>query len=250
MAFRDLFSERSSLYSRYRPRYPDQLMHWIAGLVAQRRLAWDCATGTGQAAIGLAEQFEHVIATDASPQQIAEAVAHPRIEYRVAPADDSGLAKHSVDLVTVSQALHWLDMEPFYDEVRRVVVPGGAIVVWGYGDPILDDDVLHEIVHRYNRGTVEDYWMPERQTLLDGYRSIPFPFIEIDPPTMLMVHHWTLDELSGHLRTWSATRSYAAAHGGADPVAAVESDLAAHWGDPTVARSIRWPLHIRAGFVA
>lgn len=249
MEFRDLFSDRSPLYSRYRPSYPDALFDWIAGLVSSRRLAHDCATGTGQAAVGLAERFDRVIATDASAQQIAEATPHPRIEYRIATAYESGIESRSVDVVTVAQALHWLDLDGFYAEAQRVLTPGGAVVIWGYGDPVLESAPLHRLVHEYNRGTIEDYWMLERATLLDGYRSIQFPFREVATPAMTMEHAWTLEELAGYLRTWSATRRYAAAHGG-DPVAAVEARLLEYWGDPASRQPVQWPLHIRAGFTS
>ena len=46
--------------------------------------------------------------------------AHPRVEYRVATAEESGLESKSVDLITVAQALHWFDLERFEAEARRV----------------------------------------------------------------------------------------------------------------------------------
>ncbi|HEX2722984.1 MAG TPA: class I SAM-dependent methyltransferase [Gemmatimonadaceae bacterium] len=246
--FRDLFSRRAGLYSKYRPRYPLPLFEWVAGLVERHRLAWDCATGNGQAATGLAAHFDNVIATDASEKQIAAAVQHPGVSYRIATAYDSGIDDRAVDLVTVAQALHWLNAEMFYSEAKRVLHAGGAIAIWGYGDPLLDSERLDTIVRDYNRGTIENYWMPERAMLLDGYGNIPFPFREVPAPTMTLECSWTLDQLAGYMRTWSATANYAAAHGG-DPVAAVEAALGEHWGPPDTRRLVRWPLHIRAGYV-
>ncbi|MEO7503228.1 MAG: class I SAM-dependent methyltransferase, partial [Gemmatimonadaceae bacterium] len=127
-----------------------------------RRVALDCATGNGQAARGLAPHFDRVVATDASAEQITRAEPRSGIEYRVARADSSGLSDKSVDLVTVAQALHWLDPEALFREVKRVLAPGGAIAVWAYSDPVLDTPELHEILHRFNRGTIESYWLPER----------------------------------------------------------------------------------------
>ena len=245
--FKDLFSGRAALYSQYRPQYPPQLFEWLAGLVPRHRLVWDCATGSGQAAAGLASHFDNVVATDASEKQISAAAQHPGIEYRVATAYESGLADHSVDLVTVAQAIHWFDFDAFYAEVKRVLHSGGALVIWGYGDPVIDSVRLDRIVHDYNRGTIEDYWMPERQIILDGYTTIPFPFREIATPVMTLQCRWTLPELAGYMRTWSATANYAAKHGG-DPVAPVEASLAEHWGPADKRHLIQWPLHIRAGY--
>ncbi|MEO8194338.1 MAG: class I SAM-dependent methyltransferase [Gemmatimonadales bacterium] len=248
MEFKDMFSGRAAIYSQFRPHYPAALFEWIAGLTSQRHLAWDCATGNGQAALGLANHFEHVVATDASERQIREAKPHPSIEYRVATAYASGLPDGSADLVTAAQAIHWLDYASFYDEVKRVLAPGGAFAIWGYGDPMLDDESLERIVHDYNRGTIEDYWRPERNVILDGYRTIPFPFDEVESPEMMMECRWTLAELAGYIRTWSATAAYAAAHG-FDPVLLVEAGLAEHWGPPLERHLVRWPLHIRAGLI-
>jgi hypothetical protein len=71
--FNDHFSCVSRGYASFRPLYPDPLFTWLAGITPATDEAWDCATGTGQAALGLANHFRHVTATDASPEQIAAA---------------------------------------------------------------------------------------------------------------------------------------------------------------------------------
>jgi SAM-dependent methyltransferase len=164
----------------------------------------------------------------------------------LARAEDSGLAAHSVDLVTVAQALHWLDPDRFFDETRRVLVTGGVLAAWGYGDPVIEGRDANAIVHAYNRGTIESYWLPERQLLLDAYRTIEFPFEEIEPPTFTLEQRWTLPELGGYLRTWSATARYAGEIG-TDPIIEVERDLTSVWGDPRVPRRVSWPLYLRVG---
>ena len=114
MSWKDHFSHASDDYRRWRPGYPDELFAWLAAMAPSRAVAWDCATGSGQAAGGLAAHFARVVATDASAAQVAEAEAFGRVEYRVAPAEDSGLPDASVDLVTVAQALHWFEFERFF----------------------------------------------------------------------------------------------------------------------------------------
>ena len=117
MTFKDHFSKQSADYAKFRPRYPQELFEYLASISPTRHLAWDCATGNGQAAVGLASVFDRVIATDASEKQIANAQRHERVEYRVALAEESKLKSTSVDLIMVAQALHWLDFPRFYDEV-------------------------------------------------------------------------------------------------------------------------------------
>lgn len=187
-----------------------------------------------------------MVATDASPEQIARAEPHPRIEYRVARADSSGLREKSVDLVTIAQALHWLDPETFFSEAKRVLAPGGAIAVWAYSDPVLDKPVLHQILHEFNRGTIEAYWLPERNLVLEGYASIQFPFDELPTPKFILSRECTLSDLMGYVRTWSATARYVADKGSA-AVNQLESDLAQHWGDPSRRRRVDAPLFLRAG---
>src|SRR3954467_14117985 len=102
------FNTQAKLYAEHRPEYPAALFEFIAAATPDHQLAWDCATGSGQAAVGLANHFDRVIATDISSEQIAQAKAHQRVEYHVASAESSGLADHSADAVTITQALHWL----------------------------------------------------------------------------------------------------------------------------------------------
>jgi SAM-dependent methyltransferase len=219
----------------------------VASLPSAHLLAWDCATGNGQAARGLASRFQRVIATDASAEQIGMADPRPGIEFRVAPADSSGLPDCSVDLVTAAQALHWFDAHAFFREAGRVLSAGGAIAVWGYGDPVLDSPVLQRILHGFNRATIESYWLPERQLLLDGYRDIEFPFREVAVPRFTLERRCNLANLMGYVRTWSATARFVADHGLGE-VERLESELASHWGSPDNEPWVRAPLFLRAGY--
>jgi SAM-dependent methyltransferase len=241
----DPFSALAAGYARYRPGYPPELFAYLASLPAGRRLAWDVATGNGQAALGLAGHFERVEATDRSAAQIERAAPHPRVAYRVAPAEASGLADRAVDLVTVAQALHWLDFDRFYREVERVLAPGGAVAAWCYN--LLDvGPRVNAVVGRLYGQVVGPFWPPERRLLEAGYRNVPFPFEETAPPRFAMRTAWRLADLVGYLGTWSAAARYRAARG-EDPVALVAPDLAAAWGDPEAGKEVRWPLHLRVG---
>ena len=111
--FKDHFSKQAAGYARFRPRYPQKLFDYLASIAASRQVAWDCGTGNGQAAVGLASVFDRVIATDASEKQIANAESHERVDYRVAPAENSGIGSATIDLIMVAQALHWFDLGPF-----------------------------------------------------------------------------------------------------------------------------------------
>ncbi len=244
-SFRDHFSSHAADYARYRPDYPGALFDFLASLAPARRRAWDCATGSGQAAAGLASRLEEVVATDASASQIAAAVAKPGILYRVAHADASGLPNGSVDLVTVAQALHWLDRDRFWPEADRVLAPGGVIAVWCYDLLRITPDV-DAVVRRLSTEVVGPYWPPERAIVERGYGTLEFPFEEVPAPAFAMAKLWTFPDLLGYLRTWSANRRFEEATGN-DPLRIVEGQLRAAWGQPGSARTARWDLDLRVG---
>jgi SAM-dependent methyltransferase len=214
-------------------------------MAPDRVRAWDCATGNGQAATGLARFFECVIATDASERQIANAKRNERIEYRVAAADRSELEARSVSLVTVSQALHWLDIDLFYNEVKRVIKPAGVVAVWCYNllnvSPAID-----ALVEDFYGNIVGPYWDPARHLVETGYRTVPFPFEEVETPKFQMEANWSLDHFLGYLRTWSATKAFIATRG-FDPVARLADQLTPLWGNAADRKTVRWPLSMRAG---
>ncbi len=247
MDFEDHFSRVSADYARYRPRYPAALFDWLASLTERHALAWDCATGGGQAAAGLATHFERVVATDASSSQVADAVRLANVEYRVAPAERSGLEPGSVDLVTCAQALHWLPREVFYDEVDRVLTREGALAVWGYHVPIVGDAAIDAHIRHFHYEVVGPFWPPARRIVEDRFTTIDFPFAEIPAPEFDMRVRWTLSDYAGYLGTQSATDRYREAHGGYDPVPAFVTAVAAAWGGLDRSRDVQFPLFVRAG---
>jgi SAM-dependent methyltransferase len=208
-------------------------------------VALDVGCGSGQAAVGLAEHFERVHAVDPSAEQIRNAIPHPRVVYAVAPAEATGLPPRSVDLVVAAQALHWFDLDRFYDEVRRVLKPGGAVAIWCYTLTRVSPEV-DSVIDRYYYETVGPYWPRERRLVDDGYASLPFPFDEVPAPELEIRLTWTLVDMLAYLRTWSPTRLYIKANG-VDPVSLVEPELAAAWGRHGAPRTVTWPIKMRAG---
>jgi SAM-dependent methyltransferase len=202
------FAERSADYAAARPTYPHALFDWIAGQCSAREAAWDCATGNGQAALGLAAHFATVHATDISLEQVAHGFAAPNIVYAAAPAERSGFAPASFDAVTVAQALHWFDFPLFWDELRRVARPGAFFCAWGYSwfdpEPELDAALLAPL-----RLLLEPFWAPANRLLWSGYRSadIAFPFDRLPTPPFRIEVAWRLADLVAYVRTWSAAKT-------------------------------------------
>ena len=243
--FKDHFSSHAEAYARSRPGYPQELFSHLAALAPKRQLAWDCATGNGQVAIGLAQHFERVVATDASAAQIAHAFPDERVAYRVEPAEATTLAAASADLVTVGQALHWFDLDRFYAEVRRVLSPGGVMAAWCYGRCTITPDI-DASVDRFYAEIVGPFWPPERALVESGYRTLPFPFERVPIPDCSMQAEWTAEELLAYLRTWSATKRFEDEHR-RDPCDEIAEALMNAWGSRHARRRIQWPLSFLAG---
>jgi SAM-dependent methyltransferase len=246
MTFKDHFTRLAASYASFRPRYPAALFDYLVQTCQRHEFAWDCACGSGQASLDLAERFDAVLATDASAAQLAAAPAHANIRYRVAPAAQSGLESASVDIVTVAQALHWFDLEPFYAEVDRVLPPAGVLAAWTYGVPHVAGERIDRLLQEYYWDTLKTYWPPERRLVETGYRTLPFVFGELDPPAFEMHEDWSLRELIGYVRSWSATGRYVELNA-VDPAVVLEESLARVWGESDERRQISWPLSLRIG---
>jgi ubiquinone/menaquinone biosynthesis C-methylase UbiE len=246
MTFQDHFSSLASLYAAHRPTYPRALFEHLVSLVEETHLCWDCATGQGQAALALAEWFDRVVATDGSAEQLSQAPAHPKVEFRLALAERSGLSDRSVDLITVATAMHWFDFDAFHAEVRRVAKPGGVLAAWSYGSRTVIDPAIDVLVDRFAHETLSEHWPDRFGHQWTQYRDIPFPWPRLPAPRLSAVADHRLQDFLGWIRSWSAIPRYVAATG-RDPVPELEQALTPLWGDGP--RRVEWPLHFAIGRV-
>jgi len=246
-SFKDHFSAAAEAYRAFRPGYPAALFAWLAEVSPGREAALDCGCGNGQAAVMLAPHFRQVFAVDPSREQIGQAISADNIEYRVAPAEATGLADGSVDLVVAGQALHWFDFARFYPEVERIVRPtGGTFAAFTYGLIRLGGEV-DRVIEGFYHDILADYWPPERRHVDSGYQSLPFPYSEIVPPAFQLEEAWDLPRLLGYFATWSAVKEFRRRTGN-DPLPEVAGELARAWGGQAE-REVRWPLALRVGRV-
>lgn len=245
--FRDHFSTQAGVYAKHRPTYPPALYEHLAKLAPGRTLAWDCATGQGQAALALANHFDRVVATDASEAQLQHAPKHPSVEFRRALAESSGLPDGSVDLIAVAAAIHWFDLDRFYAEVRRVSRPGAVLAAWSYGAAVDVSDDIDPVVRRFADETLGPYWPPEFAHVRTRYENLLFPFPRLPAPgPMAATTEGDLEAFLGNVRSWSGLNRYVEATG-RDPVPELEAELRPLWGEG--ARMIAWPLHFLLGRV-
>jgi SAM-dependent methyltransferase len=243
--FADHFSRISTSYAAFRPRYPLRLFELLAGEAPGRRIAWDAGTGTGQAAVGLAEWFDRVVASDASPTQVRRGERHPRVRYVAALAEAGPIRDGAADIVTVAQALHWLDLDRFYAEARRVLAPGGLVAVWTYGRVSVDGGTIDGVLDDFYDGVVGPYWPAERRWVESGYAGLAFPFRPVFIETPAMAAEWTRHQLLAYIGTWSAVVRCLESTG-SDPMPGLLARLEPLWaGDER--RRVSWTLTVRAG---
>jgi len=243
--FEDHFSGHSEKYAQSRPRYPDEIYAYLAAIAPATSLAWDCGTGSGQAALGLAQHFDKVYATDASADQISHAYRHEKVDYQTEPAEHVSLSDSSVDLVTVAVAIHWFNFDEFYREVKRVLKPGGILAAWTYSLTEISPAIDVLIQHYYGE-ILKGYWPERIHYLEEKYETLPFPFEEIIPPVFTMEIRWNLTQFAGFLDSWSATQRYKTQMG-QHPLEMIWDSLVDAWGGEKETRLVRWPLYFRIG---
>jgi len=243
--YRDHFSHDSAAYAAHRPTYPPELADFLAREAPGRTLAWEAGCGSGQLSLLLAERFERVVATDASAQQIAQAAAHPRVEYRVALAQASGLSARSADLIVAAQAAHWFDLEHFYAEVARVARPRALLALVTYAKTRIGPD-LDPLLDEFHDRTLLGYWPAERAHVVDGYARLSFPFERLPVPELAIEREWGVEELLAYVRTWSGVIALLRAGKSAE-LERFERALRAAWG---ARRRVRWPLALLAARLA
>lgn len=244
---KDNFSNHADQYASYRPEYPASLYDYILSIVPERQAAWDCGTGNGQLAAGLAPFFKEVYATDISAAQLQHAQQRENIVYSKQAAEHTDFPAACFDLIVVAQAIHWFDFEQFYAEVRRVLKPGGVLLVTGYGllqvDPAIDSLIRH-----FYTDIVGPYWDPERKYIDEAYASIPFPFDEIEAPALVQQLVWTREQFAGYLNTWSAVQHYIKDKE-YNPVTLIGEQLHTLWPE-SGQKTVRFPILLRAARIA
>ena len=246
---KDYFSAQSDAYKLFRPLYPESLFAFLSQGLPADAVVWDCATGNGQAAIGLSRNAATVVASDQSRAQLGKARSATSVHYVQAFAEAMPLGDRAVDLVMVAQALHWFDFDSFYAEVRRVLKPNGRIAAWTYSilsvSPQLGVD-LDAAIRWFYHDVIGPYWPSERRWVDDQYRSIPFPFIDIDTPSFTIEVDWDLPAILGYIGSWSAVQLYKDARN-IDPVDSLAERLSPIWGEPADRRRLNWRLDLRCG---
>jgi SAM-dependent methyltransferase len=243
---KDNFSKQSELYKQFRPTYPPELFKLIYQYVKDFNFAWDCATGNGQIAKELSKKFKRVCATDISRKQVIIAERKENIFYSIEKAEQTSFNNEMFDLITVGQAAHWFNFDDFYKEVNRILKTGGVIALTSY-HLLRSDDKINSVIDKFYYDITGPYWDNERKFIDKYYKTIPFPFNEIETPVFYSKVKWTQNHLIGFLKSWSAVQHYIQKNN-TNPVDEIVTELKNAWGKP-VEKTFIFPVFSRLGVI-
>ncbi|CAG9334002.1 unnamed protein product [Blepharisma stoltei] len=255
---KDLFSGFSDSYAKYRPDYPEDLFTHLSSLTNNHLVAWDVATGSGQAAKSLSKYYSTVIATDSSASQINSALpkdSSNSLIFEHLPAElpkevvDSHkyLTYNNVDLITVAQAMHWFNLEKFYDVVYKVLKTDGIIAAWSYQLPEVSSEIDKIMMEIYENVLGEKYWSPLLKHVDNGYANLDFPFdrnVSL-PPTKEIIKEWNFEDYWNYLHTWSGLQT-AIKNSNQDPSQPFYDKFLEIWGKNEV-KTVKFPMKFLIG---
>ncbi|GGL76781.1 methyltransferase type 11 [Deinococcus aerolatus] len=165
MTHPDRFLGRADVYASARPTYPPVLGGWLAGRDLLSGRVVDVGAGTGLftgllLAHGTGPAFS-VDAVEPNPEMrgrleaaLAQEIVAGRLRVQGGTSEATSLAPASVSLVTAAQAAHWFAPAPTVQEFRRVLVPGGRVLlVWNdwRGVDTRFNAAYHDVVTAFSR---------------------------------------------------------------------------------------------------
>lgn len=160
-AGRDIDWGRTSRdYARHRPGPPGSFYRRLEalGIGTKGQRILDLGTGTGHLARSFASRGCRCAGVDVAEEQIEAAKALAReqgleIDFRVAPAENTTHADAAFDVITANQCLLYFDLPRAIEEMRRVLVPGGHVVVSHFTPMPREDAIVRaseELVLEFN----------------------------------------------------------------------------------------------------
>ncbi|WZZ18082.1 hypothetical protein YC2023_111171 [Brassica napus] len=253
-----LTEKQANEYLNARPTYPTIWYKVLAGRTSNHKVAWDVGTGNGQAALGVADYYQRVVATDIDEKPMSIAKPHPNVTYLHTPAsmsDDELVSKlggeNSIDLIVAAQSLHYFDLKRFYAIVRRVLrKEGGTIAVWVYNDLVVTpkvDAIMKRLVD-----STKPYRNLKMNLAFDGYKEIEFPFKNIRlgtqgrPKALEIPHKLSLDGYLGFFKSWQPLVK--AKEQGAELLKpSMINEFKEAWGDQNQVKDVAYRAFMLAG---
>ena len=175
------FGAAAGAYERGRPPYPEKALDWLLPAGSPRVL--DLGAGTGKLTRQVRDRGLDVVAVDPSAGMLGELQrVLPEVPAHLGTAESIPLPDHSVDVVLVAQAWHWVDPARALPEIARVLTPGGRLgLIWNIRDERTD-------------------WVARLATIIGSAETdrggrISEPFGPVEQATFAWTHSVKADEL-------------------------------------------------------
>ncbi|MGN0608109.1 MAG: class I SAM-dependent methyltransferase [Oscillospiraceae bacterium] len=134
------FSGKAEIYDKYRPSYPTELTDWLYIKTRAQTVA-DIGAGTGKFTELLLDKPWKVTAVEPNRDMLVRLQRNvPQVKAIEAPAENTGIPDHTIDLVTAATAFHWFDEDKFREECKRILTEDGRVALI-FNQKITDDIV-------------------------------------------------------------------------------------------------------------
>lgn len=219
-------------YSRFRPTYPESVRSNVIDYMARRfgkgdakKRQWraldvGCGSGQSTAMFARADEISKVYGLDASTEQIKRASARfasssltSKLEFVESRAEATPFPASSMDLITCGASLHWLDLEEFFAEVDRLLVPGGCLAAFSYDVDVVNNPSVNEVLHTLLYVNLRDYATePILRHLPSSYETIAFPYGTPERISFTVDCNFTVDDCVGFVSSLAAYKFFTDEH--------------------------------------
>jgi len=166
-------SSEAAKYSAKRPEHPVEIVDSVVAFLRKKysgpmSMAIDVGCGTGMSTCNLFGTFDKILGVDLSEAMVDQAKKNFKredVEFKVSGAEKLPVENTSVQTVLVGRAIHYFDQKTFFQEVDRILVPGGVVAYYSVHFPTVlvpgseeKSEKVNNIFWEYMDTHLDSYW--------------------------------------------------------------------------------------------